>query len=78
MFDDGNYPTERKILMMKKRIDRATSSIRKKKWDFMLKKGIWPQGHRQLSIRAARKADYMGTDAESRQIREEQVVDILF
>ena len=42
MFDDGNYPTERKNLMMKKRIDRATSSIRKKKWDFMLKKGIWP------------------------------------
>lgn len=31
LFDDGNYQTERENVMMKKRIDRTTSLIRKKK-----------------------------------------------
>lgn len=40
LFAGGNYPTERENLMMKGRIDRATSLIRKKGWDFMHKKEI--------------------------------------
>lgn len=50
LYADGNYPTERENLMMKGREGRiggATSLIRKRRWDLMHKRVIWPQGHRQ-------------------------------